>query len=245
MKKLFPLLLLLTALLFQCLPAQEKPNRAGYPAWFLYPPLDDHQIFATGICQPCLYNDSSVALAKTDACWKIVNMSGVRIKSQSGISGPTPRIAHMGQNISFETDSSHYEPIADQDTVIEKYYSGNMLIILVGPKKFADSSINYLVRDYGQWWTDIPNDNEYFYALGSTPKYYYESSSWDIALNNALIELTRQISLQVKSLVKYDGQTVEKSFIEEGDVVLKDWRIIARHYSPDNQTYHVLIRMPK
>ncbi len=66
-----------------------------------------------------------------------------------------------------------------------------------------------------------------------------------MALNNALIEMSRQISLTVKSLVKYDGHSVNKAFIEEGDVSLIDWRVIARHYSPENETFHVLIRMPK
>ncbi len=232
-------------LFFQSPSAQSDRNRAEYPAWFLYPPLHQSEIYAVGICQPCLNSDSSIALAAEDAFWKIVNMSGVRIKSQSGISGHTPRIAHMGQNITFETDTSRYETVAARDMVLERYYINNMLIALVGPAKNRDSSINYLIRDYGQWWTDVPSDNDHFFALGSTPKYYYESSSWDMALNNALIEMARQISLTVKSLVKYDGQSVEKMFIEEGDVSLLNWRVIARHYAPGNETFHVLIRMPR
>jgi len=246
------LAILLTAPFLGCTSAHNDRNRAEefptfeeYPAWFLYPPLHDEEFHAVGICQPCLDNDSSISLAATDAHWKIVNMQGLRIKSKAGISGPTPRIAHMGQNIIFETDTSKFETITTRYTVMEKYFTNNMLVVLVGPKGDSNRTIGYSHRDYGEWWLDVPHDDDFLYAVGSTPNYYYESSSWNIAMNNALIEMTRQISLTVKSLLKYDGETVDKTFIEEGDVLLNNWRVVARHYSANNKTFHILIRMPR
>ena len=206
----------------------------------------DSSLLAVGFCQPCLNNDSSVSLAAKDAIWNILSQRTVMIKSRSGIAGSNPNIIFMGQDVAFEVDTAGYDRIVENYDILDKYFSGDMIMVLVGQKKdsilLKDDSKPY---DYGDWLHDIPKDDQSYFALGSAPEYFYESSSWKEALNSALLELARQVSSKIRSLEKYDGQNVYKTIIEEGEVVLQNWQVVSRHYSPENKTCNILITMPR
>jgi len=226
---------------------QSSENQAEYPAWFLYPPVSEYSASTVGLLQPCLDNDSSQAMAKCDGIWNILGQARNRIITKAGLTGIDDNVLYVGQKPQFEIDSLGYDGIYDDFAVFDKFYSKKdyLMIVLVGPK--GDSvgfNDGYEKEDYGDWIHTIPHDDKYLYALGSAPKYYYQSSSWKKALESALVDMTHQISTRVKSLYKFEGQSVYKTVIEEGEVVLKNWRIVARKYDPANRTYNVLIRMP-
>jgi hypothetical protein len=171
-----------------------------------------------------------------------------RVITRSGLTGFTQRLMYVGEKPQFIVDSLGYEGIYDDYAILDRFYdpANYQLIVLVGPK--ADSATFDINKqdyaDFGDWTRDVPHDNDNLYALGSSPRYYYLSSCWRTAVENALAELSRQISTNIKSLYKYDGNEVYKTIVEEGEVVLTNWRIVARYYDPSNQTYHVLVKMP-
>jgi hypothetical protein len=193
-------------------------------------------------------NDSSVAMAKSDAIWAILSQNRSRVITRSGLMGFTHRLMYVGEKPQFIVDSLGYEGIYDDYAILDRYYDSDnyQLAVLVGPK--ADSATydsgKQEYEDFGDWVRDLPHDDANLYALGSSPNYYYLSSCWRTAVENALTELSRQISTNIKSLYKYDGYEIYKTVVEEGEVVLTNWRIVARYYEPSNRTYHVLVKMP-
>ncbi|MCP4582792.1 MAG: hypothetical protein GY839_14375 [candidate division Zixibacteria bacterium] len=226
---------------------QPKENQADYPAWFLYPPVNKHSNSTVGFLQPCLDNDSSVAMAKSDGIWNILSQSRNKVTAKAGLTGIDSRLLYVGQRPQFVIDSLGYDGISNDFAVFDKFYGKKdyLMVVLVGPKSdSANFDNDYEKEDFGDWIHTIPGDGKYLYALGSAPKYYYQSSSWKRALENALVDLTHQISTEIKSLYKFEAQNVYKTVMEEGEVVLKNWRIVARKYDSSSQTYNVLIRMP-
>ena len=153
----------------------------------------------------------------------------------------------MGQDLQFTVDTAAFEQALKANIILDKYYddSENLLLVFVGPKSdSADIFNRQEACDYGDWTHDIPKNDKYLYSVGAAPGYYYKSSSWQEATQKALIELAHQISSDIKALNKYEGYNVYKTVIEEGDVVLKKWQVVARKIDPSNDTYNVLIRMP-
>ncbi len=226
---------------------ESVQDQAGYPAWFWHPPDPDGSSYAVGFLQPCLDNDSSLALAKSIAIWNVLSQSKIRVSTVSGIAGTNPNIIYMGQDVQFRIDSLGYDGIYDDYVILDKHYIGYdyLLTVLVGPKSdSADFADRNQQCDYGDWTHEIPHDNENLYSMGSAPEYYYQSSSWKEALKNALVEMAHQISSEIKSLYKYEGHNVYKTVLEEGDVFLMNWWVAARKYNPENKTYNVLIKMP-
>lgn len=153
----------------------------------------------------------------------------------------------MGQDIQFVVDTTAFKGASETNIILDKYYDshGNMLVVLIGPETDSADLANLTkVHDYGDWIHEVPKDDEYLYAVGLAPVYYYQASSWKEAKINALIEMAHQISAEIKSLQKYEGNNVYKTIVEEGDVVLKKWQVIARKFDSSNNTFNVLIRMP-
>lgn len=222
----------------------ETMNRDDYPSWFFHTPTNG-DYYVVGTCQPCLDNDSSVAIAATDAYWQILGMHEVRIKMKSGVTGLDTTYMHLGYDVKLEVDTARFENISKKYKVLKKFYSDQKLLVLVGPENAPKPKSDYSVDKYGEWWHEIPDDESYFYAVGSAPKYYYESSSWSRARGNALLGMTGQVESAVNATSSYDGRTIRKTYIEEGDALLYDWQIVARHFVPSKNSYHVLIRMPK
>jgi len=165
----------------------------------------------------------------------------------------------MGKNIQFEVDSLGYDGIYDDYIILDKSYvnSEYMLITLVGPK---DDSINFQdnveARNYGDWIHERPADDEYYYAAGMAPEYYYQSSSWKQALTRALEEMALLLSSKVEAMNKDETITINDHNIYnyyrisrfEEDYTLRDWQVAARKIEKINsytKTYNVLIRMPK
>ena len=186
-------------------------------------------------------------MAKSDAIWTILSQNRSRVVTKSGMVGYTQQLMYIGEKPQFVVDSLGYDGISDDYAILDKYYdaANYQLIVLVGPKSDSSSYGNNVSdNDYGDWTRSVPCDNGNLYALGSSPQYYYLTSCWRTATENALVELSRQVSTNIKSLYKYDGYEIHKTIVEEGEVILKNWRIVARQFDPSNKTYHVLVKMP-
>lgn len=227
---------------------ENPPDQAGYPAWFWFPP--DRPDYAIGFLQPCLDNDSSAAIAKSDAIWSILAQCKSRVITRAGLIGTNPRLLYVGDKPQIIIDSLGYSGICNDYRLLDRFYDKNnyLMVVITGPAKDSLEFQNYLEsrrRTYDDWLHTLPHDDSSFYSAGLAPEYYYQSSSWKKATENALTDLARELSVDIKSLYKFDGDNLYKTSIEEGDVILSNWRIIARSYNPANRSFNVLIKMPK
>jgi len=165
----------------------------------------------------------------------------------------------MGKHVQFEVDSMGYDGIYDDYIILDKHYLDYeyMLLVLVGPKDDSTSFQNNIgVRDYGNWTHERPVDDEYYYAAGMAPEYYYQSSSWKQALTKALEEMTVLLSTKVEAINKGETIALNDNVISnyykisrfEEDYILRNWQVVSRKIEkidPHKTTFNVLIRMPK
>lgn len=187
-----------------------------------------------------------MAIAASDGVWKIVRMHEMGVSSRSGVTGFDSYLRHMGKDIVLVVDSALHDSVNSEYMVLEKHYFSDMLLVLIGPKSDSGRSESPYSRakSNGEWWRDIPKDGSNYYAVGLAPAFHYESSSWDAALTEAILDLASQQIVRITGIVKYDGQTLSKTIEQEGTTILRHWHTVARHYSPDIGAYFVLIRMP-
>lgn len=226
--------------------SENIQDQADYPAWFWNPPDNDGYMYAVGLFQPCLLNDSTLLYAKSDAVWNIISQNRINIRLESAMSGPESNLMYMGSTINIEVDSLQYDNVSENNVILDSFYRGNMLIVLVGQGDDSSGFTGSLIaQDFGDWIHELPADERYFYSAGMAPDYYYQSNSWKEALNKALLDMTAQISSKVRSFQTSDRYSIFQTIVEESEATLTDWQVVARKYDTANNSCNVLIRMPK
>lgn len=81
-------------------------------------------------------------------------------------------------------------------------------------------------------------------ATGSSPAYYYESTSWDAAEKNARIEAALSLYVRIRGLEGHiPGQDVQTLVIAT-DVVLRNVQTIARAIDSKTGERTVFVRVP-
>ncbi len=220
-------------------------DQVDYPTWFWHPP--DYANYAIGILQPCLDNELSVEMAKNKAIINILKQDYNQVTFQSGyFITPEGRYV-VGEMPTFSFDSLGYDGISEDYTIMEKFYDyeNYLMVVLVGPK--ADSgkySNQYQYIEYNDWIHTIPRDDNNLFAVGYSPHYIYESSSWETTVSEALIELSCQMDINLKSAQVQSGGIVSGGTLVEVDVILRNWRVVARIYDPLNKIHYSLLKMP-
>ncbi len=221
-----------------------------YPSWFLMKPDVSCKLFV-GIVKTGFYNDSSYAVAFQKACENAVKYAQLKIFfDQVFISAVDKKYwADFTKQIEYDTSLIPY--YLQSFSVIDSFQTKDITIVLAGDENcfFADNYIKNISYNKPVWLNEIPKDNNYLYAIGLSPEYYYETSSWEAAENSALLELAKQKFLLINS----------EQFIEKG--TFTDWiidiqnetllatlnniEVIERWYDRKESTYHVLIRALK
>jgi len=94
------------------------------------------------------------------------------------------------------------------------------------------------------WVERIPESSSYWYAVGIAPKYYYETSSWSQAGQEARKYLAFSKGLSIRDVTKVSGSGDSKQVLEV-DVELKNIEVIARWRNLKNDLFYCLLRCPK
>jgi len=243
-----PILVCLTSILLACFGASAKDsrNQADRPAWFWTPPATDQSDCVVGMCQPCLDRDASHEEARDKALELLAVMRGARIRSRTGLVGIDESVRHMGTDIEAVYDSTLPASLSESYDELASFTDGDLVAVLVGPRDDSgkiDEIGKYEPPDC--WWQHVPSDDSCLYAVGEAPQFQYEVSSWRLALKRAMLELAGQVRVSISSLRKTDGERYGKVVLQEGDVRIRNWQIVARHYDVDLQVYYVLLRMPR
>jgi hypothetical protein len=155
----------------------------------------------------------------------------------------------MGANFREELDSLASVKARSNLKVFDAFVTSGFVAVLCGDSTCAvDPSLRTLVqiRSLAPPWTEsIPRDEQFVYAVGMAPEYYYELSSWQEAEHSARLNLARNIFTQIKALQKVGGNEGQEIRNEEMAVTLKHQQIVARWRDSKQKIFYVLIRMPK
>lgn len=153
----------------------------------------------------------------------------------------------VGQMPTFSFDSLGYDGISEDYMIMEKFYDfGNFLmVVLVGPKADSGKYNNYYeYLEYGNWIHEIPKGNKNVFAVGTSPHYIYETSCWETATTEALIELSCQTQINLDSEYYQSGGVSGGGTYIKVDVTLANWRVVARVFDPMYNIHYVLVKMP-
>lgn len=222
----------------------------AYPVWFLNQPGPACGQFVVGYANPSYYPDSAVAQATRNAYVTFARQLQTKVTGGQAFWSTEIGTYWMGSSFREESDTS---AIASARSVLKQvgtFVGKGIVAVLMGDSNCSlDRSIQSLIpvpATAPVWTESIPQDKQYFYAVGVAPAYYYETSSWTEAERIALRNLARAVHVETKSLQKVStsegGQEIRN---EELSVTLHKVQTVARWRDLKREVFYVLVRVPK
>lgn len=220
-----------------------------YPLWFLNQADVPYGKTAVGYANPSFYPDSSVSYAILNGCETYAKQMWIKLFGGQAFWSTELGTFWMGSDFSEQFDSSAIAIAKTQLKPLDTLFAKNMVLVLLGN---STSSANYSINrkisvknlSPPEWTESPPKDSEYYYAVGVTPEYYYEKSSWIEAENLARRNLAKTIIIEVKAIQRLSTQFQEFRY-EELQVELNNVQTVARWRDVKNRLFFVLIRMGK
>ncbi len=154
----------------------------------------------------------------------------------------------MGNDYSEDVDSSRLAGIPSNVKRVDVFYGKGIVISLAadGDSLLADSM--KVVASFSQkapsWVESLPEKPGYIYAIGVSPNYFYESSSWETAEKMARRNLGFNIRVSTQALQKIDENSGQEIRNEGISVELRHFQIAERWKDNSKNLYYVLARMP-
>lgn len=222
-----------------------------YKVWFLDSNFENCGITAIGYSKRSFMGDTAaLSYALLNACQNFIRNNSMRVIGQLYYWSTEIGTALMETNISFWYDTSYVEKCKKETKVIDTMISENIVAVLISDtdcldvKNFKETKqINQFSKP--NWLEKIPSDDNFIYAVGVSPEYYNEISSWLTSENEAIKSLAFQYYSQINALIKKEDQTGEIIKSEKTEVNLRDLRVIARWRDKEQKIFYTLIRMPK
>jgi hypothetical protein len=223
-----------------------------YPRWFIE---QDRIPCGTKIVSvmraPSLYKDSAVALAFRTGCDLLAKYTAVNVRGGQAFWTTEAGVHSMGAHYVELYDSSLIDHYQSALKVIDAFVDKQKTIILAGDTAACglDDDLRELIPITAvprpAWVETLPNDNRYYYGVGTSEEYYYEPSSWQRAEHNAFMSLARSTRSTVVSLQKKNAVESHDLFNEDVDVQLKNVEITARWRDVQQKVFYVLARSKK
>ena len=237
------LLLCLTILMVQDCLAQV------YPKWFLNQLALGCQKTAVGYANPSFYPDSSAARAFRDGCETYVRQMQTNLFGGQAFWSTEIGTIWMGSDFSEQFDSVAVANAVNHLQALDTLFTNSFVAVILSN---SDCLLDMSIRErqsvcslpFPTWLEAIPTDEEYYYAVGLAPEYFYEKSSWTEAERMARRNLARVVYIDVKALRKISGEGQEIR-LEELSVTLQSIQTVARWRDIENRIFYVLVRMPK
>jgi len=173
---------------------------------------------------------------------------GICKKPQRGVLRGGSRVLFSGDDIQEEPSPSMLSFVEKHHQVVATYtspeYTFALLCLGEGDATIiAESSATTLPPKPG-WMTNLPEEPGYIFALGHSNPYYREVNSWCIAEKHARIALALSLESKVRGLAKKLNSSMDTISTISTDVQLNRVQVISRWKHPQNNTCHVLVRMP-
>ena len=157
----------------------------------------------------------------------------------------------MGASYTEEYDSSLIDFYQSTLKVIIAFVDKQKTIVLAGDS--STCALTELLKEIvhietikqPEWVETIPSNPSYYFGVGSSEEYYYESSSWQRAEQNAFMSLARTSHSSVVSMQKKSAVESQDLFNEDINVELRNIEIVARWRDINKKIFYVLARTKK
>ncbi len=220
----------------------------GYKLWFLEQGSLNCTGTAVGYAKRSYYKDSTAFAIATDNAYKnFVIQNRVTISGEQVFWTTEMGNAWMGNDIKEVYDTNECSIISRDVIPLDTMFIEDFVAILIGDRECELSSLNKFVVSIDSSmqpaWIDVkPQESGYYYAVGITPEYYYESNSWLEAEKRVRLNLARVLYTKIESLQKKEigGQEVKK---EKLSVELKEITFVARWKDEKNKIYYLLAKI--
>ncbi|UCD84379.1 MAG: LPP20 family lipoprotein [Deltaproteobacteria bacterium] len=194
--------------------------------WVVKLPQDSEYIYAVGSCPKTHVREDAEPRAEDNAKQELSRSIKVEVRSVmvglEGVEGQTGSYSQLHEEKSFKVDDILLEAILDKAELVEYWFDKggitgekeNTYALVRIPRgeirnKMGDINLKKTggfeaSSDYfspPSWLTEIPQDDIYIYAIGSCSKTYRRKDAEERALENARVELSRSISLEIQSVV--------------------------------------------
>ena len=219
----------------------------SYPRWFLDPVELNCGMTACGYAQDYFHKGSSDSVAFLSACQKLTREHYVKIEGGEAYWSTEAGVYWMGNNITETIDSSFLNNAITVSKRLCESSLKEMTIVLISEDSCDIPGTMQAVvkcpRDRPEWVDSPPQGNDYIYAEGIAPQYFYESSSWESAERKARFNLARDMKVTVQSLTKLDNTSGQDIRNEEVSAELRNVEVVQRWRDVLHGLYYVLVRM--
>ncbi len=225
-----------------------KINAQSYPRWYLFP--SEYSEFQTGIFNVGSAPDSTlIKSAAMDAGAAFAKKGDIKVmvvKSFYG-AGSGTAVTHKLKSLSYDTSLALQ--FAESDSLLIKYKKNNIFFGLYGNPKSA-VNINNEILDCSAYKNpcelkEFHKDKSHIYSVGVSEKYYYESSSWAMAEDNALEQIAEGLRNNVNEEVRVAYDQIANERTVKIAQRVNGFTILRRYYDSATQIYYVLARAKK
>jgi hypothetical protein len=234
-------------------PQKNKVNQIielpWYPSWVVKLPQDSEYIYAVGSCPRTHVREDAEPRAEDDAKQELSRSIKVEVRSVmvdlEGEEGQTGSYSQLHEEKSVKVDDNLVESILDKAELIEFWFDKSGIagekentyaLVRIPRREIRNKLGNFSIKKTGgietstdyssppSWLIEIPQDDEYIYAIGSCSKTYRRKDAEERALENARVELSRSISLDIQSVlfdIHSSKESKERSSIYEQRVTFR------------------------
>ncbi len=229
-------------------PVQEKTNiRASYPKWFLEPELCN-QSSATGYLTPGYYLDSSAALAFQIALFNAVRFQQADISASDDFWATEAGVYWITTDFEETIDSARIAYFESQFSPVDTFYNKSMVAVLAAKSSRLPPECLKRITPAGPkpaWIEKLPQEQGFLYAVGASPRYYHEKSSWDNATNQVRKQLAVSVAVEIQAVQKRTEFAGEEQRNRNLSVTLREFEILRRWVDPKTDLFYVLGRNPR
>lgn len=223
-----------------------------YPRWFLEQGTVPCSMKSVMVMRaPSLYKDSAVALAFRSGCELLAKYTEVTVKGGQAFWTTEAGVHSMGASYTESYDSTLGDRYQSSLRILDAFVDKQKTIVLLGDSAACrlEDDQRRIVRAASipepEWVEKLPVHRQFHFGVGTSEEYYYESSSWQRAEQNALMALARATRSTVASLQRTNAMESHDLFNEDLDVQLRRVEVIARWRDVKNKVFYVLARAPR
>ncbi len=224
----------------------------NYPYWFLFQDqVNCSKKIVTMIKSPTFYRDSAIGFAFRMGCDLLAKYTNVKISGGQAFWTTEAGVHSMGSHYTEEYDSALAYYYQEKLKVIDYFSDQQKLIVFSADPSLCSfndrvkGKISIATVKQPRWVEELPNDNVFFYGVGSSEEYYYEISSWDRAEHNAFMSLARTAHSTVRSMQKKNMIESQDVFNEDVDVELQNVEIAERWRDVKKKVFYVLAKVKR
>ncbi|PJA95701.1 MAG: hypothetical protein CO129_10395 [Ignavibacteriales bacterium CG_4_9_14_3_um_filter_34_10] len=218
------------------------------PGWLYKPKGILCDEFAVGYAEKSFYHTSAINSAIKNAVIQLIKQNKVIVVSKKLFWTTALGNSVIADNFVERFDTSQIESLLKKVVLLDTFMTSNFVAVLISRNTCENFDKNKFINNNTfkkpDWITNIPFDEDYFYAVGASPEYFYKTSSVYEAERSALYSLAASKQLSVSSLQK-SSDNIEEQREEIVSVEIYNSEILERWFDSAAKIFYVLMRMPK